>query len=94
MEVGYAYGAKGILRQYNPVQNTPKLHVWGAFSARGTFPLKVFKENLTGQLYIDILNGCLVTQPTFSTQIVGSSKKTAIPGTLQRLPRNSSEIIV
>ena len=43
-------------------KHSPKLHVWGAFSARGTFPLKVFRENLTGEVYTNILNECLVTQ--------------------------------
>ena len=43
-------------------KHTPKLHVWGAFSARGTFPLKIFRENLTGLGYIHILNECLIAQ--------------------------------
>ena len=43
-------------------KHSPKLHVWGAFSARGTFPLKVFRENLFGEVYTNILKECLVTQ--------------------------------
>ena len=43
-------------------KHSPKLHVWGTISARGTFPLKVFRENLTGELYTNILNECLITQ--------------------------------
>ena len=43
-------------------KHSPKLHVWGAFSARGTFPLKIFRGNLTGMMYSNILNECLVTQ--------------------------------
>ena len=50
----------------NPVKptskHTPKLHVWGAFSARGTFPLKIFLENLTGLGYVRNLNKCLIVQ--------------------------------
>ncbi|KAI6658823.1 hypothetical protein LOD99_15148 [Oopsacas minuta] len=33
-----------------------------AFSARGMFPIKVSRENLTGRLYCDILHECLVEQ--------------------------------
>ena len=28
-------------------KNSPKLYVWGAFSARETFSIKIFRENLT-----------------------------------------------
>ena len=53
-------------RDEHPVKpttkHTPKLHVWGAFLARGTFPLKIFRENLTGLGYIHILNECLIAQ--------------------------------
>ena len=54
---------KGDEKAVKPTcKHTPKLHVWGAFSARGTFPLKVFRENLTGYVYTNILNECLPTQ--------------------------------
>ena len=43
-------------------KHTTKLQVWGAFSSRGTFPLKIFRENLTGLCYIRILNECLIAQ--------------------------------
>ena len=36
--------------------------MFGAFSARGTFPLKIFRENLTGLGYINILNEYLIAQ--------------------------------
>ena len=53
-------------RDEHPVKptskHTPKLHVWGAFSARSTFPLKIFWENLTGLGYIHISNECLIAQ--------------------------------
>ena len=57
---------KVVFSDENPVKptskHTPKLHVWGAFSARGTFPLKIFRDNLTGLGYIRILNECLIAQ--------------------------------
>ena len=54
---------KGDSKAVKPsTKHSPKLHVWGAFSARGTFPIKIFTENLTGQLYCDILHECLVEQ--------------------------------
>ena len=46
-------------------KHSPKLHVWGAFSARVALPLKIFKENLTGTLYSNILNECLIAQANF-----------------------------
>ena len=58
----YDCGVKGVRKRSNQEISSPKLHVWGAFSARGTFPLKVFRENLTGEVYTNILNECLVTQ--------------------------------
>ena len=54
---------KGDKQAFKPSnKHSPKLHVWDAFSARGTFPLKVFKENMTGELYTNILNECLLMQ--------------------------------
>ncbi|KAI6657090.1 hypothetical protein LOD99_15876 [Oopsacas minuta] len=54
---------KGDSKPVKPsTKHFPKLHVWGAFSARGTFHIKVFRENLTGRLYCDILHECLVEQ--------------------------------
>lgn len=32
-----------------------KIHVWGAISARGALPLHIFKQNLKGDYYIEIL---------------------------------------
>ncbi|KAI6658663.1 hypothetical protein LOD99_11008 [Oopsacas minuta] len=42
-------------------KHSPKSHVWGAISAYGTFVLKVFRQNLTEELYTNILNDCLIT---------------------------------
>jgi hypothetical protein len=33
----------------------PKLHCWGAISARGALPLVIFEDNLEGETYVDIL---------------------------------------
>ncbi|KAI6658765.1 hypothetical protein LOD99_15090 [Oopsacas minuta] len=54
---------KGDSKPVKPsTKHSPKLHVWGAFSARGMFPIKVSRENLTGRLYCDILHECSVEQ--------------------------------
>jgi len=39
--------------------NGPKVHVWGAISAKGKFKLYLFEENLTSELYIKILRSRL-----------------------------------
>lgn len=41
-------------------KHSAKFHVWGAISSRGTTPLCIFQENLTSQLYTDILEGYLL----------------------------------
>ena len=47
----------------NPIskvqRHTPKLHVWGGISSRGTRILKIF-VNFTSKMYIDTLNECLI----------------------------------
>ncbi|KAL4500754.1 hypothetical protein ABPG72_019988 [Tetrahymena utriculariae] len=37
-----------------------KLHIWGAISLQGTIDLQIFKQNLTGKLYVDILKKTLL----------------------------------
>ena len=66
-------------------KHTPKIHVWGAFSARGTFPLKIFRENLTGLGYIRILNECLIAQSQVLYPDGWIFRRTMIPNTPPRL---------
>ncbi|KAI6649996.1 hypothetical protein LOD99_6360 [Oopsacas minuta] len=43
-------------------KHTPKINVWAAFSSIGTFPLCIFTTNMDSSLFIDILQGHLLTQ--------------------------------
>ena len=43
-------------------KHTPKINVWAAFSSMGTFPLCIFTTNMDSSLFLDILQGHLLTQ--------------------------------
>ena len=72
-------------------KHSPKLHVWGAFSATGTFPLKIFRDNLTGIMCSNILNECLVITSEYVVPrwVSHSLEKFKDPNTHQRSPRKS-----
>ncbi|KAI6653668.1 hypothetical protein LOD99_11484, partial [Oopsacas minuta] len=40
------------------------VNIWAAFSSVGTFPLCIFQEILTAALFVNILEGHLITQAT------------------------------
>ena len=52
----------GIVRSQPTVKHTQKIHIWAAFSSMGTFPLCIFTDILTAQLYIKILQVHLLAQ--------------------------------
>ena len=52
----------GTSRTTPTVKHTQKIHIWAAFSSAGTFPLYIFRENLTAQIFCEILNGHLLQQ--------------------------------
>ena len=70
------------------------MHVWGAFSAHGTFPIKIFTENLTGQLYCDILHECLVEQGSVLYPDEWVSKRTTAQNTHLKSPKDSCKIYI
>ena len=37
------------------VKHSPKIHIWAAFSAMGTFPLCIFTQNLDAKFFVHIL---------------------------------------
>ena len=39
-----------------------KIHVWAAFSSMGTFPLCIFTQNMNSDMFLDIMEGHLLTQ--------------------------------
>ena len=41
-------------------KHSPKFHMWGGISARGTTPLCIFENNLTKERYTEILEGHLL----------------------------------
>ena len=41
-------------------KHCPKFHMWGGVSSRGVTPLCIFRENLTKELFVDILEGHLL----------------------------------
>ena len=43
-------------------KHVPKINVWAAFSAMGTFPLCIFTENMNSEMFIRILEGHLLSQ--------------------------------
>ncbi|KAI6655403.1 hypothetical protein LOD99_2238 [Oopsacas minuta] len=43
-------------------KHVPKIHVWAAFSSMGTFPLCVFTNNVNSGMFLDIMEGYLITQ--------------------------------
>ena len=45
------------------VKPPAKVHAWGAISYYGTLDLYLFHDNLTAELYIDILEACLPAAP-------------------------------
>ena len=49
--------------RWQPVpKHSQKVHIWAAFSSMGTFPLCIFRQNLTGVLYCKILEWLLLSQ--------------------------------
>ena len=53
---------KGSIRTSPTVKHTQKIHIWAAFSSAGTFPLCIFRENLTAVIFCDILHAHLLQQ--------------------------------
>ena len=51
---------KGKRPVMNIPRHTPKLHIWGAISSRGTTPIKVFKNNFNSIHYCNVLNEVLL----------------------------------
>ena len=50
-------------KRWQPVpKHSQKVHIWAAFSSMGTFPLCIFRQNLTGGLYCKILQWHLLSQ--------------------------------
>ncbi|KAI6647836.1 hypothetical protein LOD99_8423 [Oopsacas minuta] len=43
-------------------KHSPKINVWAEFSSMGTFPICIFTENMNSQMFVDILEGHLLTQ--------------------------------
>ena len=43
-------------------KHTPKINVWAGFSSMGTFPLCIFTNNMNSEMFINILEGYLLTQ--------------------------------
>ncbi|KAI6657844.1 hypothetical protein LOD99_586 [Oopsacas minuta] len=72
-------------------KHSPKLYDWGAISAHGTFPLQVFRQNLTGEFYRNILNECLITQAQVLYPDGWSFRKTTIQSTRQSFAKTFRE---
>jgi hypothetical protein len=51
------------------VKHPFKVHVWGAFCAKGTVGFHMFTENMNGELYREIINENLFEQ---ATQVLGN----------------------
>ena len=51
---------KGERPVLNIPRHRPKLHIWGAISARGAMPLKVFRHNFNSQHYCNVINEVLI----------------------------------
>ena len=44
------------------VKHSPKIHIWAAFSAMGTFTLCIFTQNMDAQFFVHILKWHLTDQ--------------------------------
>ena len=52
----------GQKRTAPTTKHTPKINVWAGFSSMGTFPLCIFTNNMNSEMFINILEGYLLTQ--------------------------------
>ncbi|KAI6655306.1 hypothetical protein LOD99_2141 [Oopsacas minuta] len=52
----------GQKRIVSTTKHSLKINVWAGFSSMGTFPLCIFTENMNSQMFVDILEGHLLTQ--------------------------------
>ena len=53
---------KGQKRISPTTKHSPKINVWAAFCSMGVFPICIFKENMDSRLFIQIMEGYLLTQ--------------------------------
>ena len=49
-------------------KHVPKIHVWAGFSSMGTFPLCIFTENMNSDMFLQIIEGHLLTQACHESQ--------------------------
>ena len=43
----------------NIPRHSPKIHIWGGISTRGTTPVHIFRENFNSIAYCNVINECL-----------------------------------
>ena len=62
IEVSFVYGQNLERSFIDQQKHSANVHVWAAFSSMETFPLCIFTQNLTGDLFVKIFEWHLIDQ--------------------------------